>query len=94
MTHEDNKLQRQADKLHFYKIASESFPSAGNVRARQSAAYLGIGLSTFWSYVEQGRIKRPTKYGVRLSVWEAEYIHQLKREGIPKATEKMEGEAA
>lgn len=94
MKHEENRLQRQADKLHFYKIAAEAFPSTGNVRARQSAAYLGIGLSTFWKYVEQGRIKRPIKYGVRLSVWEAEYIRQLMREGIPKATEKMEGEAA
>lgn len=94
MTHEENRLQRQAERLHFNKIAAENFPKVGNVRANQSAAYLGLGLSTFWFFVNQGRIKKPTKYGVRLSVWDAEYIHQLKREGIPKATEKMEGEAA
>jgi predicted DNA-binding transcriptional regulator AlpA len=92
MKHDENSLQRQEAKLYFKKIAAEAFPSVGNVRARQSAAYLGIGLSTFWLYVEQGRIQKPTKYGVRLSVWDAEYIHQLKREGIPPA--KVEGEAA
>ena len=74
------------------KKLSCTFPATGNVRARQNAAFLGIGLSTFWLYVEQGRIKKPIKYGVRLSVWDAEYIHQLKREGIPPA--KVEGEAA
>lgn len=92
MKYDENSRQRQEAKLHFQKIAAEAFPATGNVRARQSAAYLGIGLSTFWFFVEQGRIKKPIKYGVRLSVWDAEYIHQLKREGIPLA--KVEGEAA
>lgn len=94
MTHEENRLQRKAAKLQFNKAASENFPNVGNVRANQCAAYLGLGLSTFWFFVNQGRIKKPTKYGVRVSVWDAEYIHQLKREGMPKAAEKMEGEAA
>lgn len=92
MKYDENSRQRQEAKLYFQKIAAEAFPATGNVRARQSAAYLGIGLSTFWFFVEQGRIKKPIKYGVRLSVWDAEYIHQLKREGIPLA--KVEGEAA
>lgn len=78
-----DKAMRKAKRLEFNKVAAESFPDVGNVRASQSAAYLGIGLSTLWLFVKQGRIKRPIKYGVRLSVWEAEYIHQLKREGIP-----------
>lgn len=80
---QQTRAQRQAERMRFNKIAAENFPLVGNVRANQSAAYLGIGLSTFWFFVEQGRIKRPIKYGVRVSVWEAEYIHQLKREGIP-----------
>lgn len=74
------------------RVDAENFPDTGNVRARQCAAYLGVGLSTFWFFVNQGRIKKPIKYGVRLSVWDAEYIHQLKREGIPPA--KVEGEDA
>lgn len=84
--------QRQAERMHFQKVAAESFPQVGNVRANQCAAYLGIGLSTFWLFVAESRIKKPTKYGVRLSVWDAEYIHQLKAKGIPPAPGK--GEAA
>jgi len=39
----------------------------------------------FWLYVEQGRIKAPTKYGVRVSVWDAVYIHQLRETGMVAA---------
>lgn len=88
----ETRAQRQAEKLHFKKIVAESFPTVGNVRANQCAAYLGIGLSTFWLFVAENRIKKPTKYGVRLSVWDAGYIHQLKAEGIPPAP--AQGEAA
>ena len=88
------RAQRKAERLHFNKIAAENFPQVGNVRANQCAAYLGLGLSTFWLYVEQGRIKRPIKYGVRVSVWDAVYIHQLRETGIPPAPEKKAGEAA
>ena len=87
------RTQRQAAKLQFNKVAAENFPQVGNVRANQCAAYLGIGLSTFWLFVAEKRIKKPTKYGVRLSVWDAEYIHQLKEKGIPPAPKKVEGEA-
>jgi predicted DNA-binding transcriptional regulator AlpA len=80
---QQTRKQRQAEKLQFNKIAAENFPQVGNVRANQCAAYLGIGLSTFWLFVAEKRIKKPTKYGVRLSVWDAEYIHQLKEKGIP-----------
>jgi predicted DNA-binding transcriptional regulator AlpA len=91
---QQTRAQRKAERLHFNKIAAENFPQVGNVRANQCAAYLGIGLSTFWLYVEQGRIKAPTKYGVRVSVWDAVYIHQLRETGIPPAPPKAEGEAA
>lgn len=84
------RAQRQANKLNFKKIAAESFPKVGNVRANQCAAYLGIGLFTFWLFFAENRIKKPTKYGVRLSVRDAEYIHQLKANGITPA----KGEAA
>lgn len=91
---QQTRAQRQAERLYFNKIAAENFPQVGNVRANQSAAYLGLGLSTFWLYVEQGRIKRPIKYGVRVSVWDAVYIHQLRETGIPPVPKKTAGEAA
>ena len=58
------------------------FPQSGNVRAKASAKYLSIGLSTFWLYIKQGKIKPPTKHGARISVWKAEYIRDLAENGV------------
>ncbi|PIE01442.1 MAG: transcriptional regulator [Thiothrix nivea] len=59
------------------------FPHEGKVRAKQAAPFLGIGKSTFWAYVKEGRICQPMRYGPRVSVWSAEYIRQLAETGIP-----------
>ncbi len=58
------------------------FPQSGNVRAKQSAQHLSIGVSTFWLWVKQGKIKPPTKHGARVSVWNAEYIRDLAENGV------------
>ena len=41
------------------KQLADSFPKNGSVRAKQAAAFLGIGISTLWRYVsdKDGRIK-------------------------------------
>lgn len=67
------------------KQLSESFPLSGKTRAKQNAAYLGIAESTFWKYCSEGKIKKPTKYGQRVSVWDASYIRELAQDGIPDA---------
>lgn len=61
------------------------FPQSGNVRAKASAEYLGIGESTFWLKVKEGKIKKPIKLGPRISTWEAEYIRDLAKNGIGEA---------
>ena len=66
-------------------IQAETIPTTGKVRAAQFAAFFSIGISTLWLYVSQGRVKPPQKYGSRVSVWDAEYVHQLYRDGIPAA---------
>ncbi len=58
------------------------FPQSGNVRAKQSAQFLSIGISTFWLWVKQGKIKSPTKHGARISVWQAQYIRSLAKNGV------------
>ncbi len=63
------------------------FPQSGNVRAKQAAQYLSIGISTFWLWVKQGKIKPPTKHGARVSVWKAEYIRSLADNGVSKEVE-------
>ncbi len=58
------------------------FPLTGNVRAKESAQYLTIGISTYWLWVKEGKIKPPTKHGSRVSVWSAEYIRDLAENGV------------
>lgn len=66
-------------------MENKGFPLEGLVRAKQAASFLGIGLSTFWKYAskECQQIKPPRKMGSRISVWDAEYIRELKENGIP-----------
>lgn len=66
-------------------VEAETFPTTGKVRAAQVAAYLGIGISTLWLYVRQGRVKEPQRYGARVSVWDAEYVRELYKGGIPSS---------
>lgn len=62
----------------------KDFKLSGNVRPKECAEYLGIGISTFWLWVKQKRIKKPTKHGSRVSVWSAEYIRELAQNGVPE----------
>lgn len=63
----------------------EPFPIEGKVRAKQAAAHLSIGVSTWWLYVSRGQIKQPLKLSPRVSVWDAEYVRELAATGIPAA---------
>lgn len=72
-----------ADALERRKALAEAFPKTGKVRASQIAARLGLGVSTWWLYVKEGRVKKPTKYSERVSVWDSDYINDLAANGIP-----------
>ena len=54
-------------------------------RAKECARHLGIGLSTFWLWVNQGKVDRPLKLGPKTSVWKAGYIRQFQSDLIAKA---------
>lgn len=77
-----------ADAPGYRRILKEAFPEVGNVRVPQIASYLGIGASTWWLYVKEGRVNQPVRYGARLSVWDSEYIRGLAANGIPAKAEK------
>lgn len=64
------------------KALAENFPLEGKVRAKDCAAFLSIAISTFWLYVKQERIVKPTKYGARVSVWDAKYIREIADRGF------------
>ena len=72
-----------ADALAYRKVLKEAFPETGKVRVPQIAAHLGIGASTWWLYVKEGRVLPPVKFGARVAVWGAEYIRELATNGIP-----------
>lgn len=56
---------------------NQDFPNTGFTRAKQNAKFLGIGLSTWWLWVREGRTPKPIKLGARTTVWRAEDIHKL-----------------
>ena len=59
-----------------------NFPNNGNVRVKEIAPFLGVGVSTFWKYVREGKINKPVKFGARVSVWDAEYIREISKMGF------------
>ncbi|SDK51721.1 transcriptional regulator, AlpA family [Microbulbifer yueqingensis] len=58
-------------------------------RAKVSAHHLGIGLSTFWLWVQQGKIAPPIKLSPRVSVWRAGYIRDLQRKLVEGRAEEQ-----
>ena len=44
------------------------------VRAKEAATYLGIGESTFWRWVAQGKLPQGIKFGTRCTVWRLEVL--------------------
>ncbi len=61
------------------KRPAEYFPHDPDafVRASDCARFLSIGLSTWWGWVQQGKVERPKKLGPKTSVWKAGYVRSL-----------------
>ena len=61
------------------------FPLAGAMRAKSAAAFLGIGQSTFWRWVKEGRLPKGTRLSARATVWRCEdlehFLNQAGEEG-------------
>jgi predicted DNA-binding transcriptional regulator AlpA len=52
-------------------------PETGLVRAKQIHRFFGIGLSTWWLWVKEGRAPKGVRLGSRTTAWRAEYIRSL-----------------
>lgn len=52
--------------------------------AAQVARALSIGVSTWWEWVSEGRVKRGSAIGPRKTVWSAQYIRELAEEMLEK----------
>ena len=71
----DQTLQRQH---------AQSFPTSGLVRLSEILAPRGpipVGRTTWWEGVKDGRFPQPVKLGPRITVWRAEDIHRLVKDG-------------
>ena len=42
---------------------------SGVLRARDAAAFLALGKSTFWKWVKEGRLPKGTRLSARATVW-------------------------
>lgn len=51
-----------------------------HLRAKGAAAYLGISQSTFWRWVQQGRIHKGTRLSARCTVWPREELERFMQE--------------
>lgn len=60
----------------------EAFPVDGNVRAKEAAKHLRIGLSTWWLWVKQGKLPQPVRLGSRTSVWKASVVRDIAENGF------------
>ena len=86
--HDPTKEERKAKRIEQKKLLAENFPDTGKVRAADIAAFLRIGVSSWWLHVKEGRVMPPMKLGVRTSVWDAQYIRELAANGIPNKSEE------
>jgi len=59
---------------------NEALPETGLLRAKQIHRIFGIGLSTWWLWVKEGRAPKGIHLGSRTTVWRAEDIRALLEE--------------
>ena len=51
-------------------------------RAKDCAQYLGIGRSTWWRWVSEGKVEEGIHFGSRVTVWPASYVMKLPKNGL------------
>ena len=56
---------------------STDHPGQGALRAKGCAAYFGIGISTWWKWVKDGRVPPGIKLSPRTTVWSLEIVQGL-----------------
>lgn len=68
-----------------------STPSNKSLRAKEAAAFLGIGKSTFWRWVQEGRIPEGIKLSPRATVWTVETLEHFRSLCAEKGRGRYEG---
>lgn len=63
-------------------VEVKRLPDDGMVRAAEFARYLGIGKSTLYKYLAEGKIEQPVRYSSRCSVWSVDYVKDVASSGF------------
>ena len=50
-------------------------PFTGFIRTPQMLLLLGVGKTTLWEGIKDGRFPKPTKLGPRINVWRAAEVY-------------------
>ena len=66
-------------------MQSITMNSQGALRAKSAAAFLGIGESTFWRWVAQGRLPKGTRLSARATVWKREDLERFLNQAAEEA---------
>lgn len=59
--------------------------SHGALRAKTAAAFLGIGESTFWRWVKEGKLPKGRRLSARATVWLKEDMEQFLEQAAENA---------
>lgn len=62
---------------HLHNNVSHQRPT---MRAKDAAAFLSVGVSTFWRWVAEGKIPKGTKLAARTTVWRRSDIEAFLKE--------------
>ena len=73
-----DSMRKRLELAEFIKAA----PAETTINAREFAGYMQLGVSTLWKFVADGVIQKPTKYGVKVSVWPVGYVRELAKNGF------------
>lgn len=58
-------------------MQSTTANSQGAMRAKSAAAFLGIGESTFWRWVKEGRLPKGKRLSARATIWKREDLEHF-----------------
>ncbi len=58
-------------------VTFDDLPKTGLLRDKQIYPFFGIGRSTWWKWVKEGKAPPGLKLGTRTTVWRAEDIREL-----------------
>lgn len=64
-------------KTKEFFMPNQMLPTAKVLRAKQASEYLGVAKSTFWRWVQDGKISKGKRIGSRCTLWRVEDLDEF-----------------